>query len=108
MIWSSWPAWASSSLTAGGADTESGLHLFAEATLTLDEDGDIETDNDRQFSFTDLVSGDLFDALLFDFTGYGEARLDGLDVSPNIPLLNEDCLNDGGALDHHPESAPVG
>jgi len=80
-------------LTAGGAGTGSGVHLFAEATLTLDEDGNIETDNDRQFSFTDLVSGGLFDKLLFDFTGYGEARLKGLDVSPNIPGLNEAGLN---------------
>ena len=82
------------SLTAGGPGTDSGIHLSAEATLTLDEDGDIETENDRQFSFTDLVSGALFDALLFDFTGTAEARLHGLDIDPDIPLLDESGLND--------------
>ncbi len=81
-------------LTAGGEGTDSGVHLFAEATLTLDEDGNIETEDDREFSFTDLISGGLFDNLLFDFTGYGEARLKGLDISPNIPGLDETGLNE--------------
>ncbi|MDY0304228.1 MAG: hypothetical protein RBQ65_06295, partial [Sphaerochaeta sp.] len=81
-------------MTAGGAGTDSGVHLFAEAILTLDEDGDIGTDEDREFSFTDLVSGGLVENLLFDFDGYGEARLKGLDISPNIPGLNESGLNE--------------
>ena len=37
-------------ITAGGVGTNSGIHLLAEATLTLDEDGNIATTNDRQFS----------------------------------------------------------
>ena len=81
------------SLTAGGEGTDSGVHLLAEATITLDEDGDIETVDDRQFSFTDLVSGGLIDNFLFDFNGMGEARLKSLDVSPNIPGLDETGLN---------------
>ncbi|MDD2583209.1 MAG: hypothetical protein PHR66_14575, partial [Desulfuromonadaceae bacterium] len=81
-------------LTAGGPGTDSGVHLFAEASLTLDEDGNLETEDDREFSFTDLISGGLFDNLQFDFTGYGEARLKGLDVSPGIPGLDETGLNE--------------
>ena len=81
------------SLEAGGEGTDSGVHLLAEATITLDEDGDIETEDDRQFSFTDLVSGGLIDNFLFDFNGFGEARLKSLDVSPNIPGLDETGLN---------------
>jgi hypothetical protein len=80
-------------LSAGG-DDRSGLNLLAEAVITLDEDGDIATDNDRSFSFTDLVSGGLVDHFLFDFTGYGRAGLVGIDISPDIPGLNESGFND--------------
>ncbi len=78
-------------MTAGGPG--SGLELFAEAIITLDEDGDLSTDNDRQFSFTDLVTGGLIDHFVFDFTGFGEARLIGINVEPDIPGLNETGLN---------------
>ncbi|MCP4710362.1 MAG: hypothetical protein GY869_17200, partial [Planctomycetes bacterium] len=80
-------------LTAGGPGTGSGIHLFAEAVITLDEDGDITTEDDRQFDFFDLVSGGLIDNFLFDFTGFGEASLKSLDIEPNIPGLNETGLN---------------
>ena len=80
-------------MTAGGVGTNSGVHLLAEATLTLDEDGNIATTNDRQFSFDDLISGAIFDALLFDFNGFGEARLKGLNVNPNIPGLDETVMS---------------
>ncbi|KPK77232.1 MAG: hypothetical protein AMJ79_03940, partial [Phycisphaerae bacterium SM23_30] len=78
-------------LTAGGAG--SGLDLFAELEILLDEDGDKTTDNDRQFSFTDLITGGLFEHLLFDFTGFARASLIGIDVEPNIPGLDETGLN---------------
>jgi hypothetical protein len=71
-----------------GGNPQSGLNLLAEAVVTLDEDGNLETDNDRRFSFTDLVSGGLF-----DFTGYAYAGLVGLDIDPNIPGLDESGFN---------------
>jgi len=79
-------------LTAGGG-ADSGLNLLAEAVITLDEDGDITTTDDRQFSFTDLITGGLLDHLLFDFTGYGRAGLVGIDIEPDVPGLDESGLN---------------
>jgi len=87
-------------LTVGDTETvetDSEVHLLAEATITLDEDGNIETDDDRQFSFTDLISGGLFEHFLFDFTGFGEARLD-----------QRGGIERDGTLDHDPRRAQLG
>ena len=71
-----------------GGNAQSSLNLLAEAVITLDEDGDLSTDNDRRFSFTDLVSGGLIDHFLFDFTGYAYAGLVGIEIDPAIPGLD--------------------
>jgi hypothetical protein len=36
-------------------------HGWTINTFNFDQDGNLETENDRQFSFTDLISGGLFD-----------------------------------------------
>ena len=71
-------------LTAGGV--ESGVGLFAKATLTLDEN---EDGNPDMVSFENLI-----DALVPTIEGNAWARLKGLDVEPNVPGLNEAALAD--------------
>jgi hypothetical protein len=79
-------------ITAGGPGTGSGVHLFAEATIALDEDNDLSTEDDRQFELNDLFSGALFDAITFEFDGIASAKLANLSVDPSIPGLNDAAM----------------
>ena len=75
-----------------GDDNNSGLHLVGEATIALDRDGNLATTDDQAFTLSELFSGALSDALFFDFQGVGEAVLEGIEITPELPGLDTGAL----------------
>ena len=68
-------------LTAEGAGTGSGVRMAATVSTGLDRDPNAVTPGDRRFSFSDLLSGDLFDSFYFNLDGDAYAKLKGLSVN---------------------------
>ncbi|NGZ27977.1 MAG: hypothetical protein G8345_13940, partial [Magnetococcales bacterium] len=71
-------------LTVGGEGSGSGIHLAAQAALTLDRNPDAVTSGDRFFTLDDLLSGEAVDSIHLGVDGEAYARLRGLTLTGGL------------------------